>query len=208
MAEPSRSDPLNRLSNFVRTAPSFVSCREEFAWLRNILQEVLAGQRRVVLLPGEAGIGKTQEPQELRSGALRHGLQVGFDRGYGELISLSLSFVEISQAMLDPPSLEIERTLSINLQDRVELHYWAGLAYRRDQAVEPCLAHCEDAIEVHRLASNIRGLAEGLQEKTETNLTLAAAPLSTMGDPQPLYDCDTEFPPVWMSGNAPLSNCR
>src|SRR4029450_11133981 len=125
MAEPSRSDPLNRRSNFVRTAPSCVSCREEFAWLRNILQEVFAGQRRVVLLPGEAGIGKTQEPQELRSGALRHGLQVGFDRGYGELISLSLPFVEISQAMLDPPSLEIERTLSINLQDRVELHYWA-----------------------------------------------------------------------------------
>lgn len=208
MAEPSRSDPVKRLSNFVRTAPSFVSRREEFAWLRNILQEVLAGQRRVVLLPGEAGIGKTQEPQELRSGALRHGLQVGFDRSYGELIPLSLPFVEISQAMLDPPSLEIERTLSMNLQDRVELHYWAGLAHRRDQAVEPCLAHCEDAIEVHRLAGNIRGLAEGLVEKTETNLTLAAVPLSTLGDPQPLYDCDTEFPPVWMSGNAPLSNCR
>jgi hypothetical protein len=31
MAEPSRSDPDKRLSNFVRTAPSFVSRREEFA---------------------------------------------------------------------------------------------------------------------------------------------------------------------------------
>jgi hypothetical protein len=144
----------------------------------------------------------------LRSGALRHGLQVGFDRSYGEQIPLSLPFVEISQAMLDPPSLEIERTLSMNLQDRVGLHYWTGLAHRRNQAVEPCLAHCEDAIKVHRRAGNIRELAEGLLEKTETNLTLAAVPLSTLGDPRPLYDCDTEFPLVWMSGNAPLSNCR
>ena len=165
MAEPSRSDPVKRLSNLVWTAPSFVSRREEFAWVRNILQEMLPGQRRVVLLQGEAAIGKMQEPQELRSGALRHGFQVGFDRRYGELIPLSLPFVEISQAMLDQPSLEIERTLSMNLQDQVELHYWAGLAHRRDQAVELCLAHCEDAIEVHRLAVNIRGLAEGLVEK-------------------------------------------
>jgi len=208
MAEPSRSDPVKRLSNFVRTAPTFVSRREEFAWLRNILQEVLAGQCRVVLLPGEASIGKTQEPQELRSGALHRGLQVGIDRSYGELIPLSLPFVEISQARLDQPSLEIERTLSMNLQDRVDLHYWAGLAHRRDQAIEPYLAHCENAIKVHRLAGNIRGLAEVLVEKTETNLTLAAVPLSTLGDPQPLYDSDTEFPPVWMSGNAPLANCR
>ena len=208
MAEPSRSDPLKRLSNFVWTAPLFVSRREEFACLRNILQQMLAGQRRVILLAAEAGIGKTQEPQKLHSSALRHGLQVCFDRSYGELIPLSLPFVEISQARLDQPSLEIERTLSMNLQDRVELHYWSGLAHRRDQAVELCLAHCEDAIKVHRLAGNIRGLAEGLLEKTETNLTLAAVPLSTLGDPQPLYDCDTEFPPIWMSGNAPLANCR
>jgi hypothetical protein len=196
MAEPSRSDPVKRLSNFVRTAPSFVSRREEFAWLRNILQEVLAGQRRVVLLPVEAGIGKTQEPQELRSGALRHGLQVGFDRSYGELNPLSLPFVEISQAMLDQPSLEIERTLSMNLQDRVELHYWAGLAHRRDQAVEPCLAHCEDAIRVHRLAGKIRGLAEGLVEKIETKLTYTAIRIGTLVDPQPRYFSDTTFSPV------------
>ena len=165
MAEPSRSDPVKRLSNIVRTARSFVSHREEFACLRNILQQVLAGQRRVVLLPGEAGIGKTQEPQELRSGALRHGLQVGFDRSYGGLIPLSLPLVEISQAMLGQPSLEIERTISMNLQDRVELHYWAGLTYCRDQAIEPCLAHYEDAIKVHRVAGNIRGLAEVLVDK-------------------------------------------
>jgi hypothetical protein len=149
-----------------------------------------------MLLAAEAGIGKTQEPQKLHSSALRHGLQVCFDRSYGELIPLSLPFVEISQARLDQPSLEIERTLSMNLQDRVELHYWAGLAHRRDQAVEPCLAHCEDAIKVHRLAGNIRGLAEGLVEKTETRLTHTAIRIGTLVDPQPRYFSDTTSSPV------------
>jgi hypothetical protein len=44
----------------VKTSPPFVGRREELAWLEDILQGVHAGQPRVVLLLGEAGIGKTR----------------------------------------------------------------------------------------------------------------------------------------------------
>jgi hypothetical protein len=53
MAEPSRLDPVKRLSNFVRTAPSFVRHRAEFSWLRNILQEIRSATSRHAL-QGEA----------------------------------------------------------------------------------------------------------------------------------------------------------
>jgi hypothetical protein len=78
----SASDRIKCLSNLARTTLPFVGRREELTWLKGILQEALAGQPRLVLLPGEAGIGKTRLLQELWAGALRRGLQVGYGRGY------------------------------------------------------------------------------------------------------------------------------
>jgi hypothetical protein len=49
MAGPSRSDPVEHLSNFVRTTPSFVSHREELSWLKSILQEMRSATLRHAL---------------------------------------------------------------------------------------------------------------------------------------------------------------
>ena len=51
MVEPSRSAQVKRLLNCVRTDVPCVSLGEQLARLENLLQEVLAGQPRVVLLP-------------------------------------------------------------------------------------------------------------------------------------------------------------
>jgi hypothetical protein len=61
MAEPTRSDPVNYLSSFVRMGPAFVSRKEDLPWAKNSLQEV-------------------------RSGALCRALQVGYGRSSGALI--------------------------------------------------------------------------------------------------------------------------
>jgi hypothetical protein len=49
MVKPSRSDPVQHLSNFVRTVPSLLSHSEEFSWLKNILQEVRSATLRPAL---------------------------------------------------------------------------------------------------------------------------------------------------------------
>jgi hypothetical protein len=73
MVEPSRSDTVNHLSNVFRIALSFVGRREGLSRSKNILQE-------------------------RQLGTLRHALQVGYVRGYGVLLSVSLPFVQGFQA--------------------------------------------------------------------------------------------------------------
>jgi hypothetical protein len=170
MAEPSRSDLVEHLLNFVRMTPSFVSHREELSWLNNILQE-------------------------MRSATLRHALQVGYDTSYGELIPFHLPFAHILPAMLDQSSLESERPLATNVQDGVEFQYDGGLAPCRDQDVWLCLTHYEEAIKVHRPVGNTRGLAKVLVEN-ETNLPPTVVRVGTLVDSQPLYYSDIAFSPV------------
>jgi hypothetical protein len=110
--------------------------------------------------------------------------------------SLALPFVQGFQATLDQSSLESERTLGTNVQDRAESQYEAGLAHRRDQDEWPCLTHHEEATKVCLRAGNIWGLAKVLAKKIETNLTLASVRFNTLVDPQPLYFSDTAFSSV------------
>jgi hypothetical protein len=49
MAEPLQAEPVELLSNFVRTTPSFVSHKEELSRLRNIPQEMQAASLRHAL---------------------------------------------------------------------------------------------------------------------------------------------------------------
>jgi hypothetical protein len=171
MAEPSRLDPVEHPSNFVRTTASEVSHREELSWLEKILLEMW-------------------------SATLRRAPQDGCDRGYGDLIHLSRPFFQGFQATLDQPSLENERTLSTNVQERAEFWYEVGMAHCRDQDVWPCVTHYEEAIKVYSLAGNIRGLAKVLVGKIESNLPLTAVRVGTLIDPQPRYFSDTAFSPV------------
>ncbi len=85
-----------------------------------------------------------------------------------------LSFIDISQALQDRPSLAIEHTLITDLQDWTELHYWAGLA------------HDQESIWSYCLAGNTRGLAEVLVERSGISLAVTSVPLDTPVDLQPL----------------------
>jgi AAA ATPase domain len=100
MNRPSTLDRGKTLPSLVQSAPPFVGRREELAWLERILQETLAGQPRVVLMPGDAGIGKTRLLHEVRAGALRRRLQVGYGRGYEDLLLPYLPFVEVLTTLL------------------------------------------------------------------------------------------------------------
>jgi hypothetical protein len=66
MVEPSKSDPVKHLSNFVRTVPSLHGYGEEFSWLNNILQEMRpatlrhALQEEVIKVYRRAGNIRTQ----------------------------------------------------------------------------------------------------------------------------------------------------
>ena len=62
----------------------FVGRQQELAELRAALEESLAGQRRLAMLVGEPGIGKTRTAQELAAHAESRGVQVLWGRCYEE----------------------------------------------------------------------------------------------------------------------------
>jgi class 3 adenylate cyclase/DNA-binding CsgD family transcriptional regulator len=108
MAEPSESDGGWNAPPLVRAAPPFVGRKQHLEWIERSLQSALAGQPGVMLIPGEAGIGKTRLLQEVREEALRRGIQVGYGRSYEDLTLPYLPVVEASQALLAqlPPDVE------------------------------------------------------------------------------------------------------
>jgi predicted ATPase len=99
MGGPSERDRGQRLARLVRVVPPFVGRTQELAWLTHLLQEAVAGHPRVILITGEAGIGKTRLLEEMRSGALRHGIQVCYGRCHEDLILPYLPFVEVSRPL-------------------------------------------------------------------------------------------------------------
>jgi len=116
MDEPSAAEGATRLASLVKTAPPFVGRREELAWLEKLLQECRGGQPRVVMLPGDAGIGKTRLLQEVRSRSLQCGLQVGYGRGYEDLTLPYLPIVEVFHGLIDHISDDLERTIGADIE--------------------------------------------------------------------------------------------
>ena len=58
MDRPFKSDREGRPESLMRPVPAFVGRREELAGIERCLQDAVAGHPRVVLIPGEAGIGR------------------------------------------------------------------------------------------------------------------------------------------------------
>jgi AAA ATPase domain len=108
MDKPSALHGRKHLSRLAGTAPPFVGRSQELEWLEGRLQEAAAGRPHVILIPGQAGIGKTRLLQELRSGALRRGLQVGYGRGYEDLALPYLPVIDVLHTLFDrvPQGLE------------------------------------------------------------------------------------------------------
>jgi class 3 adenylate cyclase/tetratricopeptide (TPR) repeat protein len=81
-------------SSLVNTVPPFVGRTRELGWFDGWLHEVVAGHPRVVLIEGDAGIGRTRLLQEVRSMAERLRMQVCFGRCYEDLALPYLPFAE------------------------------------------------------------------------------------------------------------------
>src|SRR5262245_30721225 len=110
MDGPFKFDAAERPESLMTMAPPFVNRREELAWIERCLQEVVAGQPRVVLIPGDAGIGKTRLLQEVRAMAVQRGIPVCYGRCYEELALPYLPFIEALRAQLAQLPEDVEPT--------------------------------------------------------------------------------------------------
>ena len=70
------------VGNHQPEAGVFVGRETELTLLRSAVEDVLAGRGQVILLAGEAGIGKTRTAQELAGHARSRDMQVLWGRGY------------------------------------------------------------------------------------------------------------------------------
>ncbi|MGH8057823.1 MAG: ATP-binding protein, partial [Candidatus Entotheonellia bacterium] len=111
MRGPLELDPGKSWAGLVRSAAPFVDRIQELAWLERWLQEAIASRPGVVLIPGEAGIGKTRLLTELRSVAVHRGVQVCYGRCYEDLTLPYLPFMEALRPQLEQIPEEVERTL-------------------------------------------------------------------------------------------------
>jgi predicted ATPase len=76
MERPAGWECSRSLIGLVKTVPPFVGRRQEIDWFIHALQDVGAGKSHVVLIPGEAGLGKTRLLHEVQALARRSGIQV------------------------------------------------------------------------------------------------------------------------------------
>jgi class 3 adenylate cyclase/tetratricopeptide (TPR) repeat protein len=96
--------------------PPFVGRAEELASFQRWLDEAVAGRPRVVLVEGDAGIGKTRLVQEVRGHAGRRGMQVGFGRCYEDLALPCLPFVESLRPLVDGQAEYVRRALGAEFE--------------------------------------------------------------------------------------------
>jgi class 3 adenylate cyclase/tetratricopeptide (TPR) repeat protein len=116
MDRPSELDGSKALSSLMRTTPPFVGRGQELAWLNSRLQNAIVGGPRVLLIQGEAGIGKTRLLQELRSSARHRGVQVSYGRCYEDLALPSLPLIEALRPLLEQESEDVEHALGQDVE--------------------------------------------------------------------------------------------
>src|SRR5262249_20289279 len=126
MDRPFRFNREGRPESRVRTTPVFVGRREELVWIERCLEETVTGHPRVVLIPGDAGIGKTRLLHEVRSLALRRGLQVCYGRCYEDLALPYLPFVESLRPHLEQLPEDMKQVLSTDVEIIGQLLHRAG----------------------------------------------------------------------------------
>src|SRR5215510_13681515 len=110
-----------RSMGFAQTAIPFVDRQQPLDVLSRCLEEARGGRPQVVLLQGEAGVGKTRLLKEVRSLALNRGLDVCFGRCYENLTLPYLPFVDSLFSRLEPVLAEVQSSLSADAEilDRV-----------------------------------------------------------------------------------------
>ena len=81
-------------------SPAFANRTRELGWLERHLDEALAGVPRIVLIEGDAGIGKTRLLREIRSVAIGRGMRVCQGRAREQVAFPHLLFVEALRSRL------------------------------------------------------------------------------------------------------------
>lgn len=75
---------------------------------------------------------------------------------------------------------------ALSNEEKLELHYWTGLAHYKNMDPGPCLNHYERAIALCRGSGKLHALARVVLAKTKVQLTLAAGPFGSLIDIEPL----------------------
>ena len=95
---------------------SFVGREPQLQQLERFLQEAIDGRPRLVLLLGEAGIGKTRLLRELRSRASRRDTQVLYGRCHEDLGLPYLPFEEALRPQFEEPREDVDRAIDADRQ--------------------------------------------------------------------------------------------
>jgi class 3 adenylate cyclase/tetratricopeptide (TPR) repeat protein len=105
-----------RLASFARAVPPFIGRRPQLDLLDRCLQETLAGHTQVVLIQGDAGVGKTRLLKQIRSVALHHGINACYGRCYEDLALPYLPFVESLFAQLQQMPGDVQDALGADME--------------------------------------------------------------------------------------------
>jgi tetratricopeptide (TPR) repeat protein len=100
-----------RLRELAKTVPSFVGRQQEIDWFAQALYDVRAGKPRVVLVPGDAGIGKTRLLHEVQTMARQGGYQSYHGRCHEDVMLPYLPFVEALHTQPEQTPEDLEDTL-------------------------------------------------------------------------------------------------
>jgi len=124
----SQTSPLrgDSTSSLDKGGPPFVGREQELALLEHWFEDAAAGQPRVVLVQGEAGIGKTRLLHEAMTIARRLGMDVSLGRCYEDLTLPYLPFHEILLPRLEQLPEDARVSLGIDGQTIGQLLHRAG----------------------------------------------------------------------------------
>jgi len=93
------------------SSPPFVGRREDLELFEGCLREAAGGRPRVVLVRGEAGVGKTRLLKEARPLAERQGVRFCYGRWYEDMVLPGLPFVEALRTLFGNMPEDVGRRL-------------------------------------------------------------------------------------------------
>ena len=95
-------------------SPAFVGRWTEFEWLQARLSDALDGGPQILLLCGDAGVGKTRLLREFQTSARGQGIHICYGRAYENLALPYVPFEQVRSSAKEarPSTSSIERPAS------------------------------------------------------------------------------------------------
>ena len=114
-----------------KAAPLFIGRKQQLDLFDQLLQDAVAGRPHIVLLQGDAGVGKTRLLKEIQEMATRRALTVCSSRCYEDLSLPYLPFTESLLPLLSQMSQDVEEGCGEDVEFLKQfLHYRSGLPTR------------------------------------------------------------------------------